>query len=140
MTRDDFEHWLFVMDDELATLFSLLPANLSEKLDYSIESLIELESWILNSFDSLESVTSTENKLVLDYLSRYVGEVIRKTAGGKWDVELDDVDDAFYHLPVLVHEKYGRECPVTLVSASVDRRKGDYIYKIANVKKKRALS
>lgn len=140
MTRDDFEHWLFIMDDELTALFNLLPSDFTAKLDYSIESLIELESWILNRFDSLESVTAPENMLVLDYLSRYVGEVIRRTVGGKWDIELDDVDDAFYRLPVLVHEKYGRECPVTLVSASVDRRKGDYIYKVANVNKRRALA
>lgn len=140
VTRDDFETWLFSMDEELDAFFSSLPANIIKKLDYSLDSLLELEALILKKFDSINSIMATENKLELDRLARYVGESIRKSVGGKWDIELDDPSDAFYRLPVMTHEKYGRECPVTLVTASTDRRKGDYIFKVANNKKKRMTS
>lgn len=136
MTRDDFEYWLISMDDELDIFFSSLPSDFVNKLDFSLDSLIELEEFVLDKYASANLIMDQTNKMELDRLSRYVGETIRKSIGGTWDIELEDSDNAYYKLPILVHKKYGKECPVTLVTTCADRRKGDFIFKIANVKKK----
>jgi hypothetical protein len=38
-TRDDFEHWLFEMDDHLEKFICVLPTDVSTKMDYSADSL-----------------------------------------------------------------------------------------------------
>ena len=44
----------------------------------------------------------------------------------------EDGKSAFFGLPVLVGVGTGHEtCPVTLVSASTDRRRGDYLFSVA---------
>jgi len=138
MTRDDFEFWLFDMDDELGSFLDSLPESISGKLDYSLDSLLGLEAWVLENYESIDAVMRADNTLMLDRLSRYVGESIRKSIGGKWNIELFDTDDAYYCLPILTHEKYGTECPMTFVTACTSRREGDYIFEIANVLEKRA--
>jgi hypothetical protein len=140
LERDDFETWLFSIDDELEEFLQSVSTDFAEKLNYSLDSLLEIEAYILEQYDSIDEIMKASNKRALDRLSIYVGESIRKSIGGNWDIELDDSEDVFYKLPVLRHPKFGTECPLTLVTACIDRKKGDYIYKIANVKKRRADS
>lgn len=138
ITRDDFELWLFRMDEELDGLFNSLSEEIRQSLDYSLESLIELEKHLLNQYPSNKKILAESERNMFDGYVRYIGETIRKSAGGVWDIELDDSEKVFYQIPSLKSEKYGRVSPVTLTTACLDRRRGDYLYKVACVQKKRA--
>lgn len=126
-TRDDFEYWLFEMDENLSLLMASLPADVSEKLDYSVESLAILERWLLASYSSLGEILNKSEKGTLDRLSRYVGETIRKNLGGIWNIDLTNSKNVYFGIPVVEQKGVWTECPVSLVTAATDRRKGDYV-------------
>ena len=126
-TRDDFEYWLFEMDDKLALLMTHLPEEVSEKLDYSVGSLSVLEKWLLTSYRSVGDVMKESEKKTLDQLSCYVGETIRKNLGGIWNIDQKDKKNAYFRIPVVQRKGIWTECPVTMVTAATDRRKGDYM-------------
>jgi hypothetical protein len=125
--RDDFEYWLFKMDDRLEALFNTVPENVAADLDYSPPSLSTLEQWLLSAFPDVESILADEHQELLDDLSRYVGETVRKALGGKWNIDLERPENAYFQIPVVEVEGSWSACPVTLVTASLDRRRGDFM-------------
>jgi len=128
-TRDDFEVWLADMDDALERFKDQLPDDVRSRLDYSADSLDVVESWILSHYqDNLELLDRKESTS-LDGLSRYVGEVFRKNLRAKWDIELKNQKDAYFGLPKLVgySDSLNAECPLSLVTASANRRKGTFL-------------
>ncbi|OYD07273.1 hypothetical protein [Paludifilum halophilum] len=131
---DNFQFWLMEMDDVLEDFMDKLPQNL--RLDFSADSLLRLEEWILRHYSTVESLQ--KNKQMLDFLSRYVGETFRKRLGGKWEIELDHPEYVFYGLPQIKFEKVSPDCPLSVVLAAVDRKKGDYMLKILKNKEKRS--
>jgi UTP:GlnB (protein PII) uridylyltransferase len=139
LTNDDFQLWIFNMDDELDRLKEDLPQELASKLDYSDESLKLVEAWILQRYASVEETKEKGEAQILDRLARYVGETIRKQVGGHWDIDLENEKNAYYALPVITgfEEKPTPVCPLTLVTASTARRTGTFISGVLeNVKKK----
>src|SRR4051812_25371983 len=114
ITRDDFEHWIVAIDDRLSSFVARLPTDISGKLDYSVKSLSVLEGWVLISYPSINDFLKAQEKTLLDQMSCYVGETIRKNAGGKWTIDLVNKTNAYFGMPVI--EKKGRwvECPVTV--------------------------
>jgi hypothetical protein len=131
-TRDDFEYWLCEMDNQLNLLLNNLPPNLSAQLDYSVGSLLILEEWLLANFAMLNDLLAESRKGQLDQISRYVGETFRKNVGGIWNINLKDKKDAYYRIPVVEKKGKWTECPVSLVTASADRRRGNYIASVLN--------
>ena len=119
--RDDFEIWLSDMDAPIQTLRADHP-----DLSGDPKSLPALEFIILSEFETVDAALAPANARRIDRLARYLGEVFRTTLGGKWDIELTDVKDAFFGLPV-IKTPVGTYCPLTLVTATVDRRRGDYL-------------
>jgi len=136
---DDFEHWLFAMDDVLQSFTSNLDESIALKLDYSEESLEMIESLILKQYSSVEQILLPEESYRLDSLVRYVGETFRKAIGGRWEIRLDDPRYAFHGLPQLTgfSPRATPICPHSLVTAAVDRRQGTYLRTILeNVKRR----
>ncbi|SRR5258708_650270 len=130
ITRDDFENWLIVFDEDLDRFLATLPVETRAPLDYSPESLDVLETWILKNYPNTDSILAKDQMLILDGLTRYIGETYRKALGGIWTINLTDTKDAFYGLPILTkyESPLGVEiCPVTLATASADRRTGHYL-------------
>ncbi len=137
-SEDLFEYWLIEMDDALRRFFASLPSVLQNQLDYSPDSLVPLEEWILSKYNRPQDLIEAEQKEMLDGLARYIGEVYRKTIGGRWEIRLDDPNYVYYGLPQLTGfaEKSTPICPHTLVTASVDRRTGTFLRTIlANAEK-----
>lgn len=67
---------------------------------------------------------------MLDYLTVYVGETIRENLGGKWVIDLENKENVFYSMPVVINLDRKRAihlCPLTLSTASIDRQKGNFI-------------
>lgn len=125
-TREDFEYWLASMDYFLEELIAQFPIDKQAHLNYSIESLDFIESWILPKYASSEEMLHPKESKQVNRIACYVGETYRKQLGGKWDIELNDTEFVFFGLPILKGE-YDSECPLSLTTATANRRTGSYL-------------
>jgi hypothetical protein len=128
-TRDEFESWLVDMDDALERFVDGLPREVSQRLDYTPSSLDALEGWILDRYESTDQMLAASQAATVDGLARYVGETFRKAIGGRWGIRLDDPKYVFYGLPEIMgySDKPTSLCPISLATASADRRSGRYL-------------
>ena len=127
-TQDDFEDWIILIDFKMDYFTGEFAKEQNLKLDYSIESLDELEGWILANYKEVNDLIA--DRKMLDYLTVYVGETIRKNLGGKWVIDLENKENVFYSMPVVINPDRKRAillCPLTLSTASIDRQKGNFI-------------
>ncbi|MFD1395979.1 hypothetical protein ACFQ40_09410 [Kroppenstedtia eburnea] len=125
-----FQVWLMEMGDILERFIDHMPPETG--LDYTPESLLRLEEWILGHYPSVDDLLKESNKETLDALVRYTGQVYRKNLKGKWTIHLDDPNYAFFGLPMISFNipRVDPVAPHSEVVASVDRRRGDYIYTV----------
>lgn len=137
--RENFEEWLFEMDDALEQFVEGIAEPTRSQLDFSMASLDALEAWVLERYGSPEELMKPEAKQVLDGLARYIGETFRKQIGGRWQIRLDDPKYAFFGLPELTgfSERPTPICPHSLATAMTDRRNGTYLRTILENTKKR---
>lgn len=126
-SQDDFEGWLMFMDDAIHQFLDDLPPAVSQRLDFTPESLVPLEEWLLSKYPSAKAILQPSENWTLDRVARYVGETIRRTLGGEWTIELDNQDYAYYRLPEIRKEGNWLECPASLVTTAIDRRRGDFM-------------
>lgn len=133
LTREDFEEWLFAMSEKLEEFGDFFERETNKKLNYSPQSINDVEEWLLIKFSSTEEILRAEHQYTLDLVSRYVGETFRENLHGKWDIDLEHKQDMFYHLPVVVADKgYPPIAPYPLITASVNKRGGSYIGAVLN--------
>jgi hypothetical protein len=127
--RDNFEIWLMDMDDAIDRLLDQVPSDVQAQLDFSPASLDVLEAWLLQRYPNLDALLAESEKDTLDGAARYVGQTFREKLGGRWDIVLDNPRDVNYRLPILTgfRGEYSAPSPVTLVTASTDRRSGTYL-------------
>lgn len=127
--QEKFEYWLFEMDDALDCFLESLPSNTRSSLDFSPASLDAIESWLLSTYDSVQSVKQPDQAAILDGAARYIGETFRRNLGGKWMIETSDSDYVFFGIPTLsgCRGQQTSLCPLALATASVDRRRGNYL-------------
>lgn len=126
MTRDDFEEWLFEVDDKIEQISSYSDAFKIDLSNLDIDEIEKLENFILNEFDSFESIKAYQSRFLLDKIAVFLGEALRLRAGGKWDIVLDEPDYAFNGLPI-VRTSVGVYCPITLVTTTTHKRTGRYL-------------
>ncbi|MEZ4858743.1 MAG: hypothetical protein R2781_08020 [Flavobacteriaceae bacterium] len=129
-TREEFEQWLFSMDDSYDIFLKMVKEDFSEKLkSFTLSSLDILEEWLLSKFSTPDELLFKENKTLLEGSAIHIGEVIRKHTSGKWDIELKNEDDAYYGLPVVVSkdEKHFFDCPYSLTTSLLDRREKGWL-------------
>ena len=125
-TRDDFEYWLFSMNDFLEQFIAQFPEEDQSSLDYSPSSLDVVEAWILKTYLDTDAMLSSSESQAVNQAACYVGETFRKALGGKWDIQLDDPTYAYHSMPIISGTNIS-ECPLTLVTAVADRRTGNYL-------------
>jgi hypothetical protein len=144
MTADEddlFEHWLAHMDDALAEFLARVPPGLKAALDFGPASLDRLEAFLLERYPSVQAIKA-DPEPYLDGAARYVGEVFRRHIGGRWRMRMDDPKYVYAGLPELTFSasKDTPVCPITLVSASLDRRTGVFISGVFDRSAKRIAS
>jgi hypothetical protein len=133
MDRDDqFQNWLIYMDGAIDRLLKGLPDNVRNRLDYSEHSLSLLEEHLLKQYSSVAAIRAESEMDVWDGTARYIGETFRKNFGGKWVIDYGNDKNVFYGLPQLkgMLGQRAQFCPMTLVTASLDRRTGTYLVTI----------
>lgn len=127
---DQFQVWLMHMDEAIAKFIELAPHEIQIKLDGGEESLDVLEAWILSKYGTPQEARSLSEAKFIDGASRYVGEIFRKRTGSKWSIDFSNPKFVYCGLPILKGgPKLGKmpECPITLITASIDRRAGSYL-------------
>jgi hypothetical protein len=92
--REKFEFFLFEMDDVLS-LYVASAISLGYALDYTLDSLVELERYWREAGDGSPDGAAASRA------ARYLGEVFRRNVGGTW--RLCDKGPRYLHhgLPVL---------------------------------------
>ena len=98
-TQDDFEDWIILIDYKMDYFTGEFAKEQNLNLDYSIESLDEIEGWILANYKEIKDLIADSK--MLDYLTIYIGETFRKYIGGKWYIDLKNKKNAYYGMPVL---------------------------------------
>jgi hypothetical protein len=141
-TREDFESWVDYMAEGIKHFLNSLPEQVRVKLDYSPESLDVLEDWLLRTYPTTKSMLEADQAALVGGAARYVGETFRRRIGGLWDIRLDDPQFAFFAMPILTgfEERSTPICPLTLVTASGDRRTGKFIRTVMENTMKRLAS
>jgi hypothetical protein len=125
---EEFQSW-FVRDyDRREELYELMGGDPG----IGLESLDDLEQFLLGRFDSVEEALELDGRGVTDAAGRHVGLVVMlATEGVQWGVELDERDSVYFRLPVLKFPDGYEECPITMVTAALDRRSGSYLRPLA---------
>ena len=139
-TKEDFDNWIFFISDKMDYFTNEFANENNLCLDYSIDSLNALEDWLPKKYEKISEIIEDKTLYnntynILDLCGVYVGEVFRKHIGGKWYMIMDNPKNVYYKLPVLTDPSYIGEtykCPITMVTACLDRRRGDYISWILN--------
>lgn len=89
------------MDEALDNFLKALPDDTRQCMNYSPNFLQVLEEWLLSKYSDTDVMLSMSESKLVDGAARYIGEVFRKTLGGKWFVDFKDEKNAFYGLPQL---------------------------------------
>jgi hypothetical protein len=96
------------------------------------QSLDDLEAFLLRRYPGPDDALRLDQRAVTDAAARHTGLVlVLGIAGAAWDIDLTDTDDAYYRLPVVRLPDGSAECPLSLVTAALDRRTGDYLSGVA---------
>jgi hypothetical protein len=131
---EKFEAWLIHMDDALAVFARHFAGSTEAWLDYSPNALASLEAWLLSKYSDVQSIKSSQESEVLDGASRFLGEIFRKNLDGKWFIDFSDPKNIYFGLPQLrgMQGQKTQFCPITVVTAALDRRNGVYFDGIFN--------
>lgn len=129
MTLDEaeFQEWLKDMDYMLGEFFGELPTSVLRRMDYSVASLDALEGWLLARFDNNKLMLHKSETTVLDGSGRYIGQTFLRHLGGYWFIDREH--NTYDGLPLVggFGDFVAPSCPLTLATACVDRRFGDFI-------------
>ena len=80
-TKENFEEWIILIDSKMEYFTDTFAKENNLKLDHSIESLDEIENWILTNYSEIKDLIGDAK--TLDYLTVYIGETFRKYIGGE---------------------------------------------------------
>lgn len=129
-TKENFQEWIFFISDKMDYLTNVFAKEQGLVLDYSLKSLDQLEKWLLLHFENSSEIIVDDKAELLDYLLIYVGQTFRQYIGGRWLIDLDNKQNAYYSMPVLSDKNYKGaiyKAPMLLITASINRKKGDFI-------------
>jgi hypothetical protein len=91
---EKFNKFVFHIDDTLEK-FSAIELDNGTPLDATSHSLSEFENLIL------VSNVSVENDLAINEYAQYLGEVVRKSYGGRWSLGDNPDSELDYNMPVI---------------------------------------
>lgn len=111
-----FSQWLVELDTKLDSWLNSLDPDTRNKLDYSVESLNQIEKLILDTFDSHEVLNDKANSEMIDIFGSYIGETHRKNHSVQlyWDCDFDNLEyeNRVHFFPFLNSEH--ANCSITI--------------------------
>jgi hypothetical protein len=123
-SRHEFQIWLANEVEVRSELESIIGVE----LDTTEASLDTLEDFLLGRFERTDDALRLDQRAVLDAAARHVGLVmLLNVDGASWAIDLDNTENVYYRLPIIRFSDGAEECPLTMVTAALDRRTGDYL-------------
>ncbi|WAS98663.1 hypothetical protein [Nannocystis punicea] len=123
-SREAFQVWLAGDVEVRDELYALI----GEPLGTDLESLDTLESFLLARYRRPNQILKIGEREILDAAARHIGLVmLLNLDDAAWAIELDDEDNVYYRLPIIRLADGAEECPLTMVTAALDRRKRSYL-------------
>ena len=125
-SSDEFEMWLFRLTDVQAEFVKYFNQQTHQKLDHSLKSLDILEAWLLEKYQNADEIQQLGQRDVHVGVASYLGGLYVRHLGATWNVNLEDVDNVYYALPVLEWDD-STDCPLATVTTALTRRHGDFL-------------
>lgn len=123
-SREEFQTWLAQDLEVRDELYALIGRELAP----DIGSLDDLEDFLLARFPDPAAAITLEHRGITDAAARHIGLVfVLNIDDAVWDIDLDNKAALFYRLPVIRFADDAQECPLTMATAALDRRTGDYL-------------
>jgi hypothetical protein len=120
----EFQTWLareVEVREELAAL-------IGRELELTPESLDVVEAYLLEHYAAPKDLLALPARSVLDAAARQIGLVyVLNVDGAEWAINLDDPDDMYYRLPIIRLADGAAVCPLTLATACLERRTGEFL-------------
>lgn len=128
-SEEAFEVWVTQMPESIEDFFGSVPGELAGKLDFSPDSLRELEAWMLAAFPDMECFSKDADIKVVDGTARYIGETLRRNLGGSWDIRLQNKKHVYYGMPIITGLRGNGTpvCPHFLATTLLHRRTGTFL-------------
>jgi hypothetical protein len=91
-------------------------------------SLDPLEAFLLRRYAGPDDALRLSGRAVLDAVARHIGLVmILNVDETSWAIDLQNEDSVYYRLPIIRLSDGAEECPLTMATAALERRTGDYL-------------
>ena len=99
--EDDFQTYLMFIEDNLIDLETVLKEYYGEnyELSYNEDSILKIETFLGEQLDNYTITLFPKGKL-LENISTYMGEIIKRKFSGHWDFERDE-DMLTFGFPVV---------------------------------------
>ncbi len=118
-SRAEFEAWVRDIPIMIANLQTMMPPEVFESLDFTPRSLITLVTWLLETYDSLDSLKDDPNWVKLtNGIAAYIGEIHVRELSWRWDIAFDD-DFAFSLMPLVMDDTGDFRCTHSAVTSTV---------------------
>lgn len=129
--EERFNWWLTLMPDILMNL-SILPKEVRIKLDFTIDSLEVIETYLKVNYD-LKEILQENEKFAFDLFSRYIGETFRKNLTNTiWGMETKEGWFG-YGMPMLCkknNDNFPKISPASLIGGVLDFNRPQYLTNI----------
>jgi hypothetical protein len=123
-SREEFQTWLAKDEEVRDELERMVGAEFG--IDES--SLDSLEAFLLARYRHPDEALQLNERGVLDAAARHIGLVmVLAVEGASWTIDLENENNVYYRLPIIKLPDDAEECPLSLATAALDRRTGDYL-------------
>jgi hypothetical protein len=123
-SRAELDTWIATIEDAREELEALMKCELGVDL----ETLDLLERYLVGRYKSIKAALALDQRAVIDAAARIAGvTLVLAVDGARWNIDLDDPANVYYRLPVIVMPDGMQECPITMVTAALDRRTGTFL-------------
>lgn len=97
--RENFDAWIATIDERISDWFQGLSKEEVSLFDYSIDSLDEIEKYLINNY-SLEDLRDVKNKISIDAAASYIIKVFSiHWKSHEFRIELDDEKNILFNRP-----------------------------------------
>ncbi len=139
--RENFEAWVLMIDDRLLDWFQFLSEEQKSKFDYSVDSLDEIEKYLIGKY-KLEDLRDSRNKMEIDAAASYIIKVFfLNWPNPKYTIELDDEKNILFNRPAVITEpQIGMAfSPYQILPSTLNLRRVGGFRKILESKKRQYL-
>jgi hypothetical protein len=130
--QGNFIEWTTFIEDRVDEWFKSIKVDLSNQLDYSPDSLITIEEYILSNFTK-DSLSNEKCKMQIDAtISYYAETLLRNLPESTWFLDIDDESSYYYNLPSIKTTIGTMICPHKLLPRIIHKNKGTFLFDFFN--------